>query len=675
MNIPKILLSMLMPLIILSGLYWFLNQQNDANNIEHHPDITAIDRRLDATNPEILLVGSSLANKSVDEQSLAKQLGLAEDKVQKIWSGMATIPAVTLMIENRILNRNLQPKAIVVLSPPNWLITNEILQNANFAMHQTQSLSQTLATVLGQEFESSPSTIQQRKIQFQDGYTALNQQIFGEMLLNRSSEEIDEQLEMVFDFDQQRTDANKGQQLIQHNVRAIDDSQAPTNTTSTDLRLLDYLAKRVHDAGIHLIVVTLPVSDVIKEDHRVSANTLEQMIETLDTHNAKLLDYFEWSEPNIYADTKHMNKRGRELFTNKLVPDLQQMGILSDTLQDAAPPPSLSTPTLTWSNQAHTLVPNDTLTLTFPIDLNKTVLRICASGSEPTTLISVPNTTFSRQNGKHIWCDSGTIPSISTDQTIVLNNTSTNPITIHSLEMNDIELLEQPRHILSKRDWRLDQSTPITAHAIPENSTPGKWLQKKQTQHPDLQVGTLSKYKDLTDVPLLKNGISNECRPLEVQLGNADLPLSACKEVWKNNQGSCLHKDALLNISKNTIDWARSTVSLKSERGCQFTHPRTGFGWWVYPGDVASTHFNWPKGDYTTLYIEGQSIGQGPWSMKVYADDVIYVDFSSTDPLNLALEIPLDDVLPANTPNIRVSVEVPKTSNHFLFVQKVQIQN
>jgi hypothetical protein len=61
--------------------------------------------------------------------------------------------------------------------------------------------------------------------------------------------------------------------------------------------------------------------------------------------------------------------------------------------------------------------------------------------------------------------------------------------------------------------------------------------------------------------------------------------------------------------------------------------------------------------------------------MKVYADDIIYVDFSSTDPLNLALEIPLDDVLPANTPNIRVSVEVPKTSNHFLFVQKVQIQN
>ena len=675
MNIPKFLLSMLMPLIILSGLYWFLNQSDDTNIFEYHPDVTAIDRRLDATQPEILLVGSSLANKSVDEQSLAKQLGLAEDKVQKLWSGMATIPAVTLMIENRILNRNLQPKSIIILSPPNWLITNEILQNANFAMHQTQSLSQTLATVLGQEFQSSPSTIQQRKIQFQDGYTALNQQIFGEVLLNRSSEEIDEQLEMVFDFDQQRTDVNKGPQLIQHNVREINGSQAPTNTNSTDLRLLEYLAKRVHDAGIHLVVVTLPVSNVIKEEHRVSGDILEQMIQTLDIHDAKLLDYFEWSEPNMYADTKHMNKRGRELFTAKLVPDLQQMGILSDTLQDAAPPPSLSAPTLTWSNQAPTLLPDDTLTLTFPIDLNNTILRICASGTEPTTLISVPNTTFSRQGSRNIWCDSGSLSTIAKNQTIVLTNTSTNPITIHSIEMNDVELINQPRHILSKREWRLDQSTPITAHAIRENSNLGKWLQKKQTQHPDLQVGTLSKYKGLTDVPLLKNGISNECRPLTVQLGSADLSLSACKEVWANNQGSCLHKDALLNISKKKIDWARSTVSLQSERGCQFTHPRTGFGWWVYPGDVASTHFNWPKGDYTKVYLEGQSIGQGPWSMKVYADDVIYVDFSSTDPLNLALEIPLDDVLPANTPNIRVSIEVPKTSNHFLFVHKVQIQN
>ena len=62
MNIPKLLLSILIPFIILSGLYWFLNQTDDTATIEYHPDITAIDRRLDATQPDIILVGSSLAN-------------------------------------------------------------------------------------------------------------------------------------------------------------------------------------------------------------------------------------------------------------------------------------------------------------------------------------------------------------------------------------------------------------------------------------------------------------------------------------------------------------------------------------------------------------------------------------------------------------------------------------
>ena len=346
---------------------------------------------------------------------MAKQLGLAENKVQKLWSGMATIPAVTLMIENRILSRNLEPKAIVVLSPPNWLVTSDVLQDANFAMHQTSPISRTLASILGQSTENNASIIQQRKIQFQDGYTNLNQRLFGERLLNRSPEEVDEQLEMIFDFDQQRTDIKGGPQLIQHNVRQLEDSPAPTNSSNTDLRLLEYLSKIVNDAGIHLIVVTVPVSDIIKEKHRVSPETLQSMIETLDTHNG-LLDYFEWSEPNIYADSKHMNKRGRTLFTNKLVPVLQELGILSDTLKDVAPPAVLSIPEMTWSNQPNTLLTNDTLTLTFPTTIKNTVLRICASSTEASTLLTIPGTTYTRQGSKSIWCDSGTIPKIKNQQ-------------------------------------------------------------------------------------------------------------------------------------------------------------------------------------------------------------------------------------------------------------------
>ena len=75
------------------------------------------------------------------------------------------------------------------------------------------------------------------------------------------------------------------------------------------------------------------------------------------------------------------------------------------------------------------------------------------------------------------------------------------------------------------------------------------------------------------------------------------------------------------------------------------------------------------------MYVEGQSMGSGPWSIKIYADDKVFLDHRTTDALNLALEMPLESVLPVRTPNIRVAIEVPEGSSRFLFIQKVQLQN
>ena len=136
-NQISLILSLLFPAGVLWGLYEYLNG-SEAHNVALPPAIEAIDSRLDTTQPDIILVGSSLANKSVNEEVMAQELGLAPSKVQKIWSGMAAMPAIRLMIENRILAQNLQPKVVAILSPPVWLTTTDVLQDANFSTHQTR---------------------------------------------------------------------------------------------------------------------------------------------------------------------------------------------------------------------------------------------------------------------------------------------------------------------------------------------------------------------------------------------------------------------------------------------------------------------------------------------------------------------------------------------------------
>ena len=180
--------------------------------------IQEIDKRLSESQPDVILVGSSLVNRAIDNKLFAKELGIPEQKVQKLWSGMATMPAVNLMIENRVLHQNLQPKVIAILCPPKWLAHSEVLQDAHFAMHQTRPLNPIIAEVLGLEQTGDSRPWKQRKTNFQDGYQEWNQELFGELVLGEGQADIDSKLDSLFAFENQRQNV-KGSQLIQHNTR------------------------------------------------------------------------------------------------------------------------------------------------------------------------------------------------------------------------------------------------------------------------------------------------------------------------------------------------------------------------------------------------------------------------------------------------------------------------
>ena len=672
---PSVIASVLIPIGIISAFWTIINQPITQDPSTFPKEIQEIDQRLSNAQPDIILVGSSLIHKDIDIQVLATKLELSFDKIQKIWCGMATIPIMSLMIENRILKTGLTPKVVVILAPPSWLIDTTILQDANFALHQTGPLSPLLATVLGKESEMVPVPWKQRKTSFQSAYQEWNQDLFGTQVLGRSSIEINTQLEDLFSFEHQRKEVN-GVQLIQHNVRETDERREQTTPQNVfDIRLLNSLADTLNAKGIHLTVVTLPVSDSVKKNYAISDEQLSQIVSTLQEHQASFIDLSDWSEQAAYGDTKHMNARGRKIFTPLLAKQLKEAKILDETPLTASLPTKLLRPTVEWSGKANVLLYSESISLTFPTTESKVELVMCLSSAKPTT-DTIFKESSERVGTDHLWCETISLNEVKAKTPVQLINTAKNRIHIHSVRLNKIDVIDPPPKIMaSMKKWTLLSKEESKMYPIQKATKWPKWLQNKTSAHPDLQLGEVTRYKGLSDVGLIKATIVPECRPIEVLESGSELTVDACHNVWKSNKGYCSSKKSFIAIQPEPILWESLQISLKKERYCTTSKNKRKSGRWFYPGDIATTTFNWPKAPYSIMNIEGVSIGKGIWQVKLFDGDVVFLEDTFTDSLMLEQAIQLHLPMLKKHNKVQVQISIPKDSKSYLFLRKIELTN
>lgn len=675
-NTPSlsVIASIVLPVGILLGFWMILNEPISEDPKSLPVEVQEIDNRLSETQPEVILVGSSLANRAINNDAFAKNLGLQPNQVQKLWSGMAAMPAISLMIENRILAQNLQPKVVAILSPPVWLTTTDVLQDANFSTHQTRPLDSLLAEVLGREADAAIDPWKQRKNDFQSGYQEWNQELFGERLLGESTDDIDTKLDELFAAEKQRKNV-KGNQLIQHNVRRTEEQREQQSTDHTfDLRLLESVAERLKERDIHLVVVILPVSKRSKDAYALDDDEMLQLVDRLQRSGVSLIDFFDWDELGGFGDTKHMSARGRKAFTPLLADKWKELQLLTDQPKTAEVPVKLLKPTLSLSEDT-TIAANDRFTLTFPNSQPSATLTACMSGQS-----SVNRTVFSQSTSRtgsdSLWCEEISLTDIKVNERIRLQNQSDSAITLHSLTIQDIELLTVPRSILGKMNsWTLERSKKAKDFSIDKVDQWPKWIAKKKATFPTLQVGELSRYKGLSDVALAEKAIDLNCRPLEIKYGSESIDLKSCKEVWTNKTGYCVSTKNLIALAPDPIEWDALSIRLKSDRLCHIPKRKVPEGYWVFSGDSSSTTFNWPKGDYSRVYIEGMGIGKGEWQVEVFEGDTVFLDQMIQKPLDQELELLLDQTMFKKHTAVQVRISVPQRSYTNLFIRRVEIRN
>ena len=679
MNKPSlsVIISMVFPIIVMVIFWTQLNKPISENLFDLPTEIQEIDQRLAETQPDIILVGSSLTNRAVNTDYLAKTLGIAPTKIQTVWSGMATMPAMTLMIENRILKQKIKPMVVAILAPPNWLTQTEILQDANFSLHQTAPLSPILSEVLGREVEVSPSPWKQRKNDFQNTYKQWNQNIFGSTILGRTTKEVDMQLDTLFAVENQRKNI-KGTQLIQHNVRKTEEEREITHIENTfDLRLLEHIASELSEHDIQFLVVTLPVSEPVKKNYVLNSSEMAQMIDILSKHKASFVDFFDWSERNVFGDTKHMSARGRKLFTPLFSERLKEIKILTSEPVVATIPEQFLKPTLVWPNTniEDLLNPQESLTLRFPESKSERSLTACLSSTTPNSQYIFAESK-SRTGTDILWCEELTLRDVVKNQNIELHNQSNQRIQLHSLKLNDTELLNTPNAIFAEmKDWELNTSIPTTQYPILEATQWSKWLIKKREQFPSLQVGEVTRFKSLSDVGLTEHGVPLECPALNIQQNGNDIPLSTCKTIWKNQSGTCFYRKNLLSLQNSPIVWSTLNLQLSKDRLCHPKNKKVPIGYWVFPGDVSTTVFNWPKGDYSQLQLKASKIGSGEWQIKLVENDAVFLQTMIEEPLEFKHTIQLHKAMLKRHNKVQVEVSIPKNSNTFLFIRHIEVGN
>ena len=671
---PSVIASIILPLIILVSFWTWINKSIPEDPASLPAKIQEIDKRLSESQPDVILVGSSLVSRAVDNKLFAKELGIPEEKVQKLWSGMATMPAVNLMIENRVLHQNLQPKVIAILCPPKWLAHSEVLQDAHFAMHQTRPLNPTIAEVLGLEQAADSRPWKQRKSNFQDGYQEWNQELFGEMVLGESQTDIDNKLDSLFAFENQRQNV-KGSQLIQHNTRETEAEQDENSTDNDfDLRLLKSIASQLEEQNIQLVIVSLPVSKVVKHAYTLSDEEMVQVIDTLQQYGASFIDVYDWEDKNVFGDNKHMNARGRKLFTPILAAEWNEMGILTDTPKTAEVPLKFKKPTISIPEGSQ-LTGQSSLILTFPTNLSKATFKACLSSEKPITGFAFEQTT-SRTNGELLWCEELILTNITANQPITVQNQSDATLSLHSFMLGDIQLLTLPRTILaSPKGWTLHTSQNKPSATITESEKLTKWMIRKKDSYPSLQVGTLNGFKGMSDQFLTPNGIPAECRPIEITAVNEPIPLNKCRNIWNKNSGYCLQKNSLIALQDSPVQWGSLQVHLKENRLCKIANQKVPSGYWFLPGDSSSTTFNWPKGVYSRIAIDGSSLGKGTWHVELFAKETIFVDTILTEPLTEEIELMLQQPLLEKHNDVQIRISIPSDSTAKVFIRRIELKN
>ena len=156
-----------------------------------------------------------------------------------------------------------------------------------------------------------------------------------------------------------------------------------------------------------------------------------------------------------------MGRMGRKKFTPMLSAKLLELGLLSESfpkeVQMENLTPITQVPTLQWPQKERKLMSTEQVNIRFPTDISRFTMTVCASSNKPSKgQLLLEDTPFKKVNGnKRVWCEELSGTNIQANTSFNILNGYANPITVHRLDINGVDILEPTRAIVAQhKEWK-----------------------------------------------------------------------------------------------------------------------------------------------------------------------------------------------------------------------------
>ncbi|MFM2162868.1 MAG: hypothetical protein RLZZ383_2380 [Pseudomonadota bacterium] len=318
-------LSVVMPLLVFAGAWWALQRPAEATG-----PAASFEQDLAKYEPDVIVFGSSLANRGVNLPILARSLGLPENKVYLMQMPHSSIAHWYAMLKNRVYGAGHRPKLVLVVDALASMIHHDLLTELDANVDRLVGQMSPDEPVLAAKVFHVEDAASYRKMFLDQRAGELREQVvhgWRDLWLARATRRgTDEEIEALVARVNDEVFANDRMDYERHGsndaASLLSASAVPTTASDFELQrdaLLPDMADLAKAHGTNLVYVRIPLPPSNPTLDEVPSEIEAEATRWIEDLGGIYLDMRSLDlDDSYFEDMRHLSARGAELFTSAL---------------------------------------------------------------------------------------------------------------------------------------------------------------------------------------------------------------------------------------------------------------------------------------------------------------------------------------------------------------------
>ncbi|HMV65804.1 MAG TPA: hypothetical protein PKA64_03050 [Myxococcota bacterium] len=321
-----LLVALLLPILVIGGGWYQLRKASGLSE-----DAAQFERELARREPEVIIFGSSLANRGVDLPVLARSLGLQENKVMLMQLPHSSIAHWYAMLKNRVFARGHEPKLVLVVDAFTSMLNHDLLAElqpnvdrlvAELGPNEPVISSKVFHISNAEEFRQY--FVRERASELRQSMLDAYRDAAIGLLYGRRGRP--EETEKLIEAVNEEVFANDKMDYSLHNP-SDDGVFAASRIVTTasgqfDLKrdgLLEDMAKLVEGRDTNIVYVRIPLPPSNADMDYVPPEIEQEAVTWIEELGQVYLDMRALDlDDSYFEDMRHLSKQGSQLFTTSL---------------------------------------------------------------------------------------------------------------------------------------------------------------------------------------------------------------------------------------------------------------------------------------------------------------------------------------------------------------------